>query len=74
MPRIRFHDLRHTSATLLLAEGVHPKIIQERLGHANVGITLDTYSHATMDMQRGAANLLDVAIGKLDGEAGEAAS
>jgi integrase len=45
LPKIRFHDLRHTCATLLLSKNVHPKIVQEMLGHANVGITLDTYSH-----------------------------
>jgi len=42
LPRIRFHDLRHTHATLMLAQGVHPKIVSERLGHATTGITLDT--------------------------------
>ena len=41
----RFHDLRHTCATLLLCEGVHPKLVQELLGHATIAITLDTYSH-----------------------------
>ncbi len=45
LPPIRFHDLRHTCATLLLTGNVHPKIVQEMLGHANVAITLDTYSH-----------------------------
>ena len=45
LPRIRFHDLRHTCATLLLAKGVHPKFVQELLGHATISITLDTYSH-----------------------------
>jgi integrase len=45
LPRIRLHDLRHTYATLALGAGVHPKIVSERLGHANIGITLDTYSH-----------------------------
>ena len=45
LPRIRFHVLRHTCATLLLGEGVHPKIVQELLGHAPVRPTLDTYSH-----------------------------
>jgi integrase len=45
LPPIRFHDLRHTAATLLLMEGVHPKYVQELLGHANISITLDTYSH-----------------------------
>jgi integrase len=41
----RFHDLRHTCATLLLTKGVHPKIVSEMLGHSSVSITLDTYSH-----------------------------
>ncbi|TYS68692.1 site-specific integrase [Sutcliffiella horikoshii] len=48
---IRFHDLRHTHATLLLKLGVNPKIVSERLGHSNVKITLDIYSHVTSDMQ-----------------------
>ncbi|MDP9363743.1 MAG: site-specific integrase [Chloroflexota bacterium] len=61
-PAIRFHDLRHTCATLLLAEGVHPKVVQERLGHSNIAETLDRYSHVTADMQRGAADLLDAAL------------
>lgn len=65
LPAIRFHDLRHTHATLALAAGVHPKVVSERLGHANVGITLDTYSHATPAMQADAASrvaaLLDIA-------------
>jgi integrase len=62
VPAIRFHDLRHTSATLLLAEGVHGKIVQERLGHANIAMTLDLYSHVTADMQRHAADILDAAL------------
>jgi integrase len=62
VPTIRFHDLRHTSATMLLAKGVHPKIVQERLGHSDVGITMNRYSHVTADMQRNAADLLDAAI------------
>jgi integrase len=45
VPKIRFHDLRHTCATLLLGKGVHPKFVQELLGHATIAITLDTYSH-----------------------------
>ena len=44
LPRIRFHDLRHTAATLLLGRGVNPKIVSEMLGHASIGITLDIYS------------------------------
>jgi integrase len=46
LPVIRLHDLRHTWATLALSVGEHPKVVQERLGHANVSITLDIYSHA----------------------------
>lgn len=63
VPRIRFHDLRHTSATLMLANGEHPKIVQERLGHADIGTTLNRYSHVTMDMQRDAADRLDKLMG-----------
>jgi integrase len=55
LPRIRLHDLRHTHATLALAAGVHPKVVQERLGHAKINITLDTYSHAIPAMQADAA-------------------
>ena len=50
LPRIRFHDLRHTCATLLLSRNVHPKYVQELLGHANIAITLDTYSHVVPGM------------------------
>lgn len=50
LPQIRFHDLRHTCATLLLSKNVHPKIVQEMLGHATVAITLDTYSHVLPSM------------------------
>jgi integrase len=56
---IRFHDLRHTSATLLLAQGIHPKIVQERLGHSQISLTLDTYSHVLPTMQVEAAAKLD---------------
>jgi integrase len=59
LPLIRFHDLRHTTATLLLAQGVHPKVVSEMLGHTTIGITLDTYSHVLPQMQREAASTLD---------------
>ncbi len=59
LPHIRFHDLRHTAATLLLRRGVNPKIVSEMLGHANIGITLDVYSHVTPDMQEAAARTMD---------------
>ncbi|HVA61578.1 MAG TPA: tyrosine-type recombinase/integrase [Mycobacteriales bacterium] len=49
------HDLRHTWATLALEAGVHPKVVQERLGHSNVSITLDLYSHVSPAMQSDAA-------------------
>jgi integrase len=50
LPHLRFHDLRHTCATLLLGRGVHPKFVQELLGHATIAITLDTYSHVMPGM------------------------
>ena len=56
LPAIRFHDLRHTHATLLLIAGVHPKIDSERLGHASISMTLDIYSHVIPQMQQGAAD------------------
>ena len=58
-----FHALRHTTATLLLHQGVSPRVVQERLGHASVGITLDLYSHVTPGLQREAANRLDELLG-----------
>lgn len=63
LPRIRFHDLRHTAATLLLSRGVHPRISADMLGHATVAVTLDTYSHVTPTMQREAAAALDAVLG-----------
>jgi len=57
-PTSGFHDLRHTHATLALAAGVHPKVVSERLGHASITITLDTYSHAIPAMQETAAALV----------------
>jgi integrase len=59
LPHIRFHDLRHTHATLLLLNNTNPKIVAERLGHKDVYITLDTYSHLLPTMQKGAAKDLD---------------
>ncbi|MGG1811014.1 MAG: tyrosine-type recombinase/integrase [Bacillota bacterium] len=56
---IRLHDLRQTSATLLINKGVHAKIISERLGHSNIRITMDTYGHALQTADQEAANKLD---------------
>ena len=55
----RLHDMRHTHASLLLQQGVHPKVVSERLGHANIQITLDTYSHLLPGMQEAAALRFD---------------
>jgi integrase len=57
-PTLRFHDLRHTFATLMLKGGEHPKVVQEMMGHATINITLDTYSHVLPDMQDKAADRL----------------
>jgi integrase len=57
VPRIPFHGLRHTHATLLMKQGVPPKVASERLGHANISITLQIYSHVLPAMQREAADL-----------------
>ena len=62
VPTVRFHDLRHTHATQLLRQGVHPKVVSERLGHATVGITLDVYSHVLPGMQAEAATRTDAAL------------
>jgi integrase len=62
LPRIRFHDFRHTFATILLSRGTHPKIAQEMLGHANISQTMDTYSHVLPDMQGQAVCALDSAL------------
>jgi integrase len=59
LPRIRFHDLRHTAATLLLASGTHPKMVQELLGHSTIALTLDVYSHVTPSMHDEAAATMD---------------
>jgi integrase len=60
---LRFHDLRHTCATLLLSEGVNVKVVSEMLGHASVTITLNTYSHVLPDMQDSAAEAMEAALG-----------
>jgi integrase len=59
LPNMRFHDLRHSAATILLLMGVHPKIVQEILGHSNVSITLNVYSHVLPSLQREAMDQLD---------------
>jgi integrase len=63
VPRIRFHDMRHTHATLLLAAGENVKVVSERLGHASIKVTLDTYAHVLPSMQKAAAEKLQRLLG-----------
>jgi len=58
LPTIRFHDLRHTCATLALAARVNPKVVSEMLGHSTIAITLDIYSHVLPDMQQDAVTVM----------------
>ena len=72
LSRIRLHDLRHSCATILLAAGEHPKVVQEMLGHSSVQLTLDTYSHLLPDLklkERAAARL--DAVLRDDGDCGQ---
>jgi integrase len=64
LPDIRFHDLRHTAATMLLRQGVHVKVVSEMLGHADISITLRIYAHVIPDMQQEAANKMDDVFGQ----------
>jgi integrase len=61
----RFHDLRHTHVALLIGQGEHPKVIQQRLGHASIRTTLDTYGHLFEGLDEAAAERLDAAFHKL---------
>jgi len=67
VPRIPFHGLRHTHATLLMGAGVHPKVVSERLGHADISLTLSTYSHVLPQMQQEAASIFDAAMKEKEG-------
>ncbi len=62
LPDVAFHALRHTNATLLLLQGVHPKIVAERLGHSTVSMTMDIYSHVLPRMGREVAAKLDALL------------
>jgi integrase len=62
LPGLRIHDMRHAHATIMLGQGVHPKIVSERLRHAGVNITLDPYSHVLPGLQEAAAAKLDAAF------------
>tara|TARA_B100000809_G_scaffold184305_1_gene182325 strand:+ start:4633 stop:4995 length:363 start_codon:yes stop_codon:yes gene_type:complete len=67
LPYVRIHDLRHAAATLLLTQGVHPRVVMETLGHSQIGVTLDTYSHVLPALQRDAADEMDKALGRASG-------
>ena len=62
LKHIRLHDARHSHASLMLKQGIHPKIVQERLGHANIAVTLDTYSRVAPGLQQAAAQRFDEAF------------
>lgn len=64
LPAIRFHDLRHSTATLLLSMGVHPKVVQELLGHSQISTTMDIYSHVMPHLQADAMRDLDRLLGQ----------
>jgi len=68
LPHIRFHDLRHSAATLLLSMGVEMKVIREILGHSNIGMTADVYSHVSLAMQKTAMDKWNTALKNEDGE------
>jgi len=59
LPNLRFHDLRPTAASLMLQQGIHPKVVQKRLGHSDISLTLNTYSHVLPPMQEEAAEKMD---------------
>ena len=59
LPSIRFHDLRHSAATLLLSAGIHPKVVQEILGHSQISMTMDIYSRVLLNMQQDAMSRLN---------------
>ena len=62
LPRVRVHDLRHTTASILLAAGTHPKVVQDLLGHSTITLTLDTYSHLTQPLHEQAARTMDALL------------
>jgi integrase len=66
LPQIRFHDLRHTCPTLMLFRNLHPKYVQELLGHTDIAITLDTYSHVMPGMGDQTASAMEDALGEED--------
>jgi integrase len=64
LPALRFHDLRHSAASLLLQKRVHPKVVQDILGHSEISMTMDTYSHVSSTIQREAMEKLNKLFGE----------
>lgn len=62
LPSMPFHDLRHGGASLLLAQGVHPRVVMEMLGHSTIAMTMNVYSHVIPDLQREAATKMEAAL------------
>ena len=62
LPRIRFHSLRHTAASLLLAQGTHPRVVMEMLGHSTIALTMNTYSHVIPALERDAAERMNAIL------------
>jgi integrase len=62
--RMRFHDMRHACASLLIAQGVHPRVVMETLGHSQIGITMNLYSHVLPEAQRQAAAQMDAVLSR----------
>ena len=62
LPRIRFHSLRHTAASLLLAQGTHPRVVMEMLGHSTIALTMNTYSHVIPSLEREAADRMNAIL------------
>jgi len=60
---MRFHDLRHGAASLLLSQGVHPRVVMEMLGHSTIALTMNTYSHVIPELQREAADKMEAVFG-----------
>jgi integrase len=63
LPRQRFHDLRHACASFMLAAGIHPRVVMEQLGHSQIALTMNTYSHVIPALQREAAAQMEAALG-----------
>ena len=63
LPRMRFHDLRHGAASILLAKGVHPRVVMEMLGHSTIALTMNVYSHVIPELQREAADQMEAVFG-----------